>query len=276
MPVTALLISAIAMCLIVVGRYLAISALFAWSAKRKRPDIYAPQDEGKAKRLTRQIRREIGWSLSAGIIYGLPAGIVAHLWAVEGLTLIYSDPADYPLWWLPLSIVSYLFLHDAWFYWTHRAMHQWPWLFRKAHAVHHESRPPTAWAAMSFHPWESISAAWLIPALTFVIPIHFGALGVVLGVMTFFGVTNHMGWEIFPRRWVEGWFGRHIISASHHDLHHSNYRSNYGLYFRFWDRLCGTDRGLSYELLEPRASRTEAISASTSSTPAVASIRTNR
>ena len=27
--------------------------------------------------------------------------------------------------------------------------------------------------------------------------------------------------------------------------HHEEYRCNYGLYFRFWDRLCGTDRGLS-------------------------------
>jgi sterol desaturase/sphingolipid hydroxylase (fatty acid hydroxylase superfamily) len=26
---------------------------------------------------------------------------------------------------------------------------------------------------------------------------------------------------------------------------HSHYRCNYGLYFRFWDRLCGTDRGLA-------------------------------
>ena len=27
-------------------------------------------------------------------------------------------------------------------------------------------------------------------------------------------------------------------------LHHEKYRCNYGLYFRHWDRLCGTDRGL--------------------------------
>ncbi|MFM8542576.1 MAG: fatty acid hydroxylase family protein, partial [Chakrabartia sp.] len=25
---------------------------------------------------------------------------------------------------------------------------------------------------------------------------------------------------------------------------HDSYRGNYGLYFRFWDRLCGTDLGL--------------------------------
>jgi sterol desaturase/sphingolipid hydroxylase (fatty acid hydroxylase superfamily) len=50
---------------------------------------------------------------------------------------------------------------------------------------------------------------------------------------------------MFPERWVKGWFGRHIITASHHEEHHAKYNCNYGLYFRFWDRLCGTDRGLA-------------------------------
>jgi sterol desaturase/sphingolipid hydroxylase (fatty acid hydroxylase superfamily) len=235
------------MSLIVMARYLAVSGLFAWSARRVRPDIYAPVDPRRAARLRQQVRREIGWSLLAAIIYGVPAGVVAYLWAERGMTRIYTDAATMPFWWLPASVLLYLALHDAWFYWTHRAMHRWPWLFRKAHAVHHESRPPTAWAAMAFHPWEALSAAWLIPALTFLVPIHSHALVAVLLIATFFGVTNHMGWEIFPRRWVEGWFGRHIISASHHHLHHSHYQSNFGLYFRFWDRLCGTDRGLSPE-----------------------------
>ena len=246
---TALILSAIAMCLIVMARYLATSGLFAWSARVMRPEIYAPGDPKKALRLGKQIRREIGWSLIAAAIYGVPAGIVTHLWVTQGMTRIYTDIAEMPLWWLPLSALLYLAIHDSWFYWTHRAMHHWPWLFRKAHAVHHESRPPTAWAAMAFHPWEALSAAWLIPALTFFIPIHVSALLFVLLVMTFFGVTNHMGWEIFPGAWVKGWLGRHLISASHHHVHHVHYQSNYGLYFRFWDQLCGTDKGLSEELM---------------------------
>jgi sterol desaturase/sphingolipid hydroxylase (fatty acid hydroxylase superfamily) len=104
---------------------------------------------------------------------------------------------------------------------------------------------------MAFHPWEALSAAWLIPALTLVLPIHVAALGTVLLVMSFFAVTNHMGVELFPARLVDGWFGRHIISASHHDLHHRHFQRNYGLYFRFWDRLCGTDAGLSRSVRRP-------------------------
>ena len=123
-------------------------------------------------------------------------------------------------------------------------MHRPAW-FRTMHAVHHASRPPTAWAAMSFHPWEAITGAVVIPALVFLIPIHVAMLGLVLLVMTVMGVTNHMGWEMFPRRLVHSALGGWLITASHHQRHHEEYRCNYGLYFRFWDRLCGTDRGLS-------------------------------
>ena len=58
--------------------------------------------------------------------------------------------------------------------------------------------------------------------------------------MTIMGVTNHMGWEIFPRALVSSRFGGWLITASHHQRHHDLYRCNYGLYFRHWDHLCGT------------------------------------
>ncbi|MFV3037722.1 sterol desaturase family protein, partial [Klebsiella pneumoniae] len=83
---------------------------------------------------------------------------------------------------------------------------------------------------------------FVIPLLVFVVPIHVGALGVVLTVMTVMGVTNHMGWEVFPRTIVDGRIGQWVITASHHQRHHDLYRANFGLYFRFWDRICGTDK----------------------------------
>ncbi|MBC7986909.1 MAG: sterol desaturase family protein [Sphingomonadaceae bacterium] len=233
--ILAILLSALAMTLIVAIRYLATSGLFAWLTSRIRPGLYAGQRS--------QIVREMGWSLASAAIYGVPAGIVAWGWANRGWTLIYADIATYPLWLLPLSILAYLLAHDSWFYWTHRWMHR-PRPFRLAHAVHHASRPPTAWAAMSFHPLEAITGAVVIPALVFVIPIHVAALAIVLAIMTLMGVTNHMGWEIFPRFIVDGPLGRWVITASHHQRHHQQYGCNYGLYFRFWDRLCGTDLGL--------------------------------
>ncbi|MEO1219785.1 MAG: sterol desaturase family protein [Pseudomonadota bacterium] len=233
----ALVIVGAAMSVMVALRYFASSGLFAWITNRARPGLYAGQRP--------QIMSEMRYSLIAAIIYGVPAGAVFWLWRHHDFALIYTDWNAYPLWYLPLSVLLYLFVQDTWFYWSHRAMHHWPSLFRLAHKVHHDSKPPTAWTAMSFHPIESVSGAIVIPLLVFFVPIHLAMLGVVLTIATIMGVINHMGWEIFPRALVHSPLGSLVITASHHERHHEEYRCNFGLYFRFWDKLCGTDRGLS-------------------------------
>ena len=230
-----ILLSAAAMTIIVGIRYLLTSGAFAWATRIKHPGLYAGMGS--------QMKREIYWSLASASIYGIPAGIVAWCWDSLGWTQIYTDVGDYSLWYLPVSVLLYLAAHDTWFYWTHRLMHQ-PFWFKTAHGVHHESRPPTAWAAMAFHPWEALTGAIVIPALVFLIPVHIAALGFVLALMTLMGITNHMGWELFPRFMVNGALGHLLITATHHQKHHDAYRGNYGLYFRFWDKVCGTDLGL--------------------------------
>ncbi|MES2443596.1 MAG: sterol desaturase family protein [Pseudomonadota bacterium] len=247
----AILLSAFAMTLIVGVRYFIASGAFAFATRLRHPGLYTG--------LTPQIRREIGWSLASAAIYGIPAGIVAWGWQNRGWTQIYADPQAFPLWYLPVSVLLYLVAHDAWFYWTHRLMHR-PALFRIAHAVHHASRPPTAWAAMSFHPLEAVTGALVIPLLVFVIPVHAAALGLVLAAMTVMGVTNHMGWELFPRFLWAGPLGAWLITASHHHRHHERYACNYGLYFRFWDRVCGTDKGIG-DFALPRGARAAAPAA---------------
>ncbi|TAJ79059.1 MAG: fatty acid hydroxylase family protein, partial [Sphingobium sp.] len=196
--VAAIFWSALAMSAIVGVRYLLASGGFALATRVRQPGLY--------RGLERQMRREIGWSLLSALIYGIPAGIVAWGWQARGWTRIYTDVAAFPIWYLPVSVLLYLAAHDTWFYWTHRWMHR-PKPFRIAHAVHHASRPPTAWAAMSFHPWEALTGAVVIPALVFIIPIHVGALAAVLTIMTIMGVSNHMGWEMFPRWMVRGPLG---------------------------------------------------------------------
>ena len=230
-----LILAIAAMTAILAARYFLSSGGFALATRLKRRGLYAG--------LRPQITREIGWSLAAAAVYAIPAGLVAWGWQARGWTRIYADPHEYPLWWMPLSLLAYLLAHDSYFYWAHRLMHR-PWAFRRMHAVHHASRPPTAWAAMSFHPWEALAGAIVIPALVFLIPIHVAMLGLMLAIMTLMGVTNHMGWELFPAAFVRGRAGKWLITASHHQRHHAHYACNYGLYFRLWDHLCGTDKGL--------------------------------
>lgn len=239
-PLLAIALAALVTTAIVALRYFASSGLFAWLTGIVRPGLYTGRRT--------QILREIRYSLVAAAIYGVPAGAVLWAWNTRGATLIYTDPLAYPAWYWPVSLLAYLFAQDSWFYWTHRAMHA-PRLFKAMHKVHHDSRPPTAWTAMSFHPIESLTGALLIPALVFVVPVHIGVLALVLGIATIMGVTNHMGWEIFPRAIVHSRFGGWVITASHHERHHEDYQCNFGLYFRIWDRLCGTDRGLSRRIV---------------------------
>ncbi len=240
----ATLLAGIATSAIVALRYFLASGVFAAATMRARPGLY--------RGLGPQIRREIGWSMLSALIYGVPAGLIMWGWHHHGWTQITADWSAYPLWYAPLSGLFYLFVQDTCFYWTHRAMHR-PRLFRLAHAVHHQSRPPTAWTAMSFHPLEAVSGAIVVPVLVFLVPIHIAMLGLVLAIASVMGVTNHMGWEIFPRRLVHSSFGNWVITASHHERHHEEYRCNFGLYFRFWDRVCGTDRGLTRRFAPPSA-----------------------
>ncbi|MFQ5634147.1 MAG: sterol desaturase family protein [Gammaproteobacteria bacterium] len=238
------------LCVIIVARYLIIAGFFYWALWRERGNVIPARKLTNIRPPRKLILSEIRWSLIASVIYALPGAIVIDAWNSGG-TVIYTDVGDYGWPWLPVSVFAYLFIHDTYFYWTHRMMHH-PRIFPVMHRVHHESRQPTPWAGFSFHPWESILGAVLLPALTFLIPIHLGAILFILTLMTVVSVTNHSGFEILPDPVLRGPVGRNWISAAHHNLHHLNYQCNFALYFRFWDKLMGTDTlEREYEFLKP-------------------------
>ena len=189
----------------------------------------------------RTMWRETRTSLLATVIYALPASVLIFAWRGGG-TAIYTDtPETLAQWiWVPASVLIYLVLHDAYFYWTHRLMHH-PLLYRRMHHTHHLANQPTAFASFSFSPLESAISAPFVPLLAFLIPIHAGAFTLVLTFATVTAVCNHCGWEIVPLRWLDGFVGRHLITARHHNLHHTRFSRNYGLYFRWWDQVCGTE-----------------------------------
>lgn len=185
------------------------------------------------------VRREMSWSLLSSVIYaGVGLGLF-YAWEA-GVTRIYTGWRMIDWVYMPLSIALYLFLHDTYFYWTHRAMHHRR-LFASVHRVHHQSRQPTPWASFSFNLKESLIEAPFLPLLVFLVPIHMGALLFVLTLMTVSAVLNHAGREVFPEGFLKGPVGRHLITATHHNHHHHHFGVNFGLYFRFWDRWMGTD-----------------------------------
>lgn len=186
-----------------------------------------------------QLRREMILSIYSALIFGLIGLVLLVLWHID-LTKIYLNPSKYPLWYIPLSVLIFLILHDTYYYWLHRWMHDSKWL-RKFHMEHHKSVNTNVFTAFSFHPVESFLQALILPVLFVIVPMHIISVIVVLTIMTLSATINHAGVEIYSKN---RWFGKiseYVIGATHHDLHHRYAKRNLGLYFTFWDKLMKTE-----------------------------------
>ncbi|HKU95068.1 MAG TPA: sterol desaturase family protein, partial [Vineibacter sp.] len=184
-------------------------------------------------------RREIGYSMLTIVIFALN-GYAVHLGARHGLfTIMPGLPADEVIL-AVATLVLMIVTHDTYFYWTHRAMHH-PRLFRCFHRTHHRSHTPTPWAAYAFDWPEAVVQASFLPLFLLFVPVHGVVLFAFITHMILRNVMGHAGVELFPRGWaVSRWLGW-ITATVHHDLHHATARWNYGLYFRWWDRMMGTE-----------------------------------
>lgn len=186
-----------------------------------------------------QISREIRYSLMAASIMSL-YGLLIRLGKQEGFMQIYTDIADYGWAYLAFSFVLALVAHDAWFYWTHRLMHL-SRLYRPFHRLHHRSRTPTPWTAYAFAPGEAAINGAFMAIFVFFVPAHPIVLATFMIHMIARNVIGHSGYELFPRATVDSWWLKWLTSVTHHDLHHSDMRYNFGLYFSWWDKLMGTE-----------------------------------
>jgi Delta7-sterol 5-desaturase len=225
---------------IIAARYLVVSGLAYWLLWQRGGEKLAARRLNRDRPMRRLIIQEIRLSLLSSAVYAAPAALALQA-GLHGRTNIYTDwTAHGGVPYIFLSAFVYLTVQDSYYYWAHRLMHQ-PRLFKWTHAGHHKSRQPTPFASFAFDPAEALLTAWLLPAMVFLVPIHMVLLIGLLMLMTVTAVMNHSGWEMLPARFVHGPVGRHLISATHHSLHHTRFDANFGLYFRFWDRLMGTD-----------------------------------
>ena len=185
-----------------------------------------------------QIRREIAYSVLAVLIFGLVNAVIFG-YHISDHTKLYYDIGRYGWAYFWSSIALMIVVHDAYFYWTHRLMHQ-RGLFRYVHGVHHLSTNPTPWTAYAFHPLESIVEALGVVLIIFVVPSHPLALLIFQTISTIVNVYGHLGYELYPARWPQHWLGRWVNTSVAHNTHHDRARYNYGFYFLFWDRWMGT------------------------------------
>lgn len=186
----------------------------------------------------RDIRREILSSIQSNIVYlvitvimilGMKVGIFQR---VEGSLGLGMDL---------LLLLGMVFAHDAYFYWTHRAMHH-PKLYKSFHRHHHKSVTPTPFAAYSFAPPEALLNAMFIPLWQLFVATPVTVLISFLIIQIIRNTTQHAGLELHPSWWLKNPISRFISTTTHHDMHHSGgFHYNYGFYFTFWDRLMGTE-----------------------------------
>lgn len=190
-------------------------------------------------RRAEQNRRDVLYSASSMFIFGV--SLFAMIYLIKaGWTHLYVDIDAYGIWWWCLSIPIMLVIHDTYFYWTHRLMHH-RLLFRHVHKVHHLSRDPTPLTSYAFHPLEAIVEAGIGPLILLTMPVHHSAMFVFITIQFSQNVLGHLGYEMYP-----AWFAksplRYVLSTTtHHHQHHQSFTSNFGLYFKVWDRLLGTN-----------------------------------
>jgi sterol desaturase/sphingolipid hydroxylase (fatty acid hydroxylase superfamily) len=174
------------------------------------------------------------------LVFGTFTAVVASVLYAGGHTRLTTDATSigWPL--IIVTLVALMVLNDAWFYFWHRLLHH-PKLFRYVHAVHHKSVDINPFSSYSFHWFEGILlGAWVIPVVIWV-PIYLPMLGVMQGIGMANNLMSHLGYEFLPRWLLRVPLLKWMNTATFHNIHHTSFHGNYGLMFRFWDRMLGTE-----------------------------------
>ncbi len=225
----------------VVGYFAVVGVLFGvfwvWGER-----TFARRRVQKSKRFTKkQLTHELRYTLVTFLMGTVSVGAVMALRA-RGMTTLVERVDATPAGALTVLawVAGIVVFNDAWFYGWHRLLHT-PTLFRHVHAIHHKSVDVNPFSSYSFHAFEAfILGAWVVPA-AMVLPLPLPALGLVQVVGLLNNVNSHLGYELLPAWWVRAPLLSWSASATYHNLHHQRLHGNYGLFFRFWDRVLGTE-----------------------------------
>lgn len=220
---------------IITGRYFLISGFFYLFFYKWFRNHWHHRKLGNKDYTTQQFRREIKWSVITSVCFAFTGTVLLLLFQL-GYTRIYTDISDYPIWWLPVSLLLSLIVDETYYYWVHRWMHR-PGVFKAIHKIHHQSSVSSPWTAFTFHPVEGLLLSLPLVITVLFVPMHVAVILVQLAIMTFSSVINHLDIEIYPKSTAGI-----LIGATHHAHHHKYFKYNFGLYFTFWDRLKKTEK----------------------------------
>jgi lathosterol oxidase len=151
----------------------------------------------------------------------------------HGYNRFYASPTDYPLWYIPLSILGVFVVMEI-FEWTfHWACHRSDLLWR-IHKHHHRYSNPTTFGVMADQPVDMFIKASPLLWIPFLFPIWDVALIGTFATMNFlYGIYLHAGFDL---PWMPSPHSRYLVSAWHHNEHHSgSLDHNYGFFTGFMD-----------------------------------------
>ena len=145
------------------------------------------------------------------------------------------------IWFVPQLLLCIL-VADLAQYWTHRAYHEIPFLWR-FHAVHHSAEYMDWMAGSRLHLFELLTTRVSILGVLYVLGFTEAAMNVYIIVVGFQAVFNHANVSVpsvfarAPLKWL-------IVTPDFHHWHHSSEREaidrNYAAHFAFIDYLFGT------------------------------------
>lgn len=187
----------------------------------------------------RQLLTELMFSLRSMAIFAT-AGVLMVFMFRAGLYPLGAIANTWGPVWFGLSIMAGIIGLDAWFYWSHRLMHD-PRLFRRFHRRHHRSNNPSPFTAYSFDVGEALILIGFVVVWPMAFPMPWNSMQ---WVMLYQIVTNtllHSGYELMPARRDGRPMLGFIVTTTHHDLHHAQAGRNYAAWFTWWDRWCGTE-----------------------------------
>jgi Delta7-sterol 5-desaturase len=196
----------------------------------------------KTKKLSfGQLRKEVILSTASQIIFTIVQFIFYSTFDGFGYIHGYKDfDGLIGIVYVLFSIIVFTIIHDTYFYWVHRGMHN-KYVFKLIHRTHHANNPIDPITAVSFGPAEAVlQALWPVLALLF-LPLSPSAFLIVLSLDIIHTVYIHLGYEILPAGFVTHPIGKHFVTSTHHSMHHEHANGNYALYFLWWDWIMGTE-----------------------------------
>jgi sterol desaturase/sphingolipid hydroxylase (fatty acid hydroxylase superfamily) len=138
----------------------------------------------------------------------------------------------------PIALFAIVLVADLVQYWTHRAYHEVPTLWR-LHAVHHSAKHMDWMAGSRQHILELILTRTMVLAPVFVLGFSKNVIDAYIVIVGFQAVFNHanVSVRLGPLRYL-------IVTPNFHHWHHSQddeaIDKNYAAHFAFIDHLFGT------------------------------------